>query len=343
MESVFPGGEWEFRDAGDLGMDAAALEAARAWHERQAGERPYRIVIIRSGRVAGEWQSGVATDEQLNMASATKSLFASVLGIAVADGKVGSADDRAVDYFPEMMDVPEGKGPKPGRFAKPADRDITLRQLICNTSGYMKPGEAPGKVFHYQTFGMNILCHAIERAYGLYDSSQPDRLPGVGKLIEQKIRNPIGGVWSYRYTDFEHPPGALTSIFGHSPRCDASCRDMARMGLLWLHRGRWGDVQVIPAAWMDEIVATAPDILAHCPADQRKYGHGFWTNDHRLLWPDLPADSFAASGAGRKHIWCCPSLDLVVAQSPGIWEAQEDEINRELLGRVAGACSPLVS
>lgn len=178
MESVFPGREWEFRDAGDVGMDAAALEAARVWHERQAGDKPYRIVVVRAGCVASEWQSGVATDEQFNMASATKSLFASVLGVAVAEGKVGSPDDRAVNYFPEMMDVPEGKGPKPGRFAKPADRDITLRQLICNTSGYMKPGEAPGEVFHYQTFGMNVLCHAIERAYGLYDSTTPTACRG---------------------------------------------------------------------------------------------------------------------------------------------------------------------
>ena len=35
-------------------------------------------------------------------------------------------------------------------------------------------------------------------------------------------------------------------------------------------------------------------------------------------------DSFAASGAGSQHIWVCPSLDLVVAQSPGPWEDQKE-------------------
>ncbi len=336
METVFPARCWERAEPEQVGVDGGRLEAARLWYQDRAEGEPYRVVIVRFGRMIGEWEQGVASDERVNMASATKSLFASILGIAVEEGKITSPDARAVEYFPEMMDVPEGKGPKAGRFAKPEDRDITLRQLICNTSGYMKPGETPGKIFHYQTFGMNILCHAIAAAYGLYDSSDPDRLPGIGKLIEERIRNPTGGRWAYRYANFEHPPGALTNIFGHSGRCDASARDMARMGLLWANYGRWGEHQIIPENWMRECVRAAPDILANCPRDEWKYGHGFWTNDQGLLWPDLPTESFAASGAGKKHVWVCPPLALVVVQSPGVYE---DQTNREFLGRIAAACS----
>ncbi len=339
MESVFPGREWDRVEPSHAGVDPDKLEAARAWHHGQGGEKPYRVVIVRGGRMVAEWVQQTPTEARLNMASATKSLFSSMLGIAVGEGRIGSADEKAVEYFPEMMDVPEGRGPKPGRHAKPEDRDITLRQLIGNTSGYMKPGETPGRQFHYQTYGMNVLCHAISKAYGLYDSSEPDRLPGIGSLIERKIRDPIGGTWTYRYTDFEHPSGAVKNIFGHSPRCDATARDMARMGLLWLRLGRWGGSQVIPEQWMRQAVRTAPDIRAHCPRRQWCYGYAFWTNDHGLLWPDLPADAFAASGAGRKHIWICPGLDLVVAQSPGIYDDQDDQTNRALLGRIVAACS----
>ena len=339
METVFPSPDWQFAEPSQVGMGAGGLEAVGRWLHAQAGEKPYRVVVVRGGQIVAEWQQQTPTDERLNMASATKSLFSSMLGIAIAEGKIGSADDRAAAYFPEMLDVPEGRGPKPGRHAKPEDRDITLRQLISNTSGYMKPGETPGGTFHYQTFGMNVLCHAISKAYGLYDSSDPDRLPGIGKLIEEKIRDPIAGRWTYRYTDFEHPAGALTNIFGHSARCDASARDMARMGLLWLHFGRWEDRQIIPEEWLREAAKTAPGIRARCPAEKWCYGYAFWTNDNRILWPALPADCFAASGAGRKLVWVCPSLDLVVAQSPGVHDDHADEISRELLGRIAGACS----
>ena len=82
-----------------------------------------------------------------------------------------------------------------------------------------------------------------------------------------------------------------------------------------------------------------PDIRARCPAEKWCYGYAFWTNDNLVLWPALPDDAFAASGAGRKLIWVCPSLDMVVAQSPGVYEDHADDTCRELLGRIAAACS----
>ncbi|MHC4480465.1 MAG: serine hydrolase domain-containing protein [Planctomycetota bacterium] len=261
-----------------------------------------------------------------------------MLGTAIAEGKIGSVDDRLIDYFPEFMDVPEGRGPKPGRYAKPEDAAITLCQLISNTSGYMKPGETPGAQFHYQSFGMNVLSHGIAAAYGLYDASDPDRLPGIAKLIEEKISRPIGGSWTYGTFDFEHPPGALTNIFGHSFRMSATPRDMARMGLLWLHMGRWEDRQVVPEAWMRQATQSAPDIRENCPHEQWRYGYGFWTNDHGLLFPSLPRDAFAAVGAGRNHIWVSPGLHLVVAQNPGIYQGHWDDVNSALLTRITEAC-----
>jgi len=339
MDEVFPGDDWERADPEEAGFAADGLEETREWLAERAGQAPYRAVIVRGGRLVAEWQQGVETDECHGLASAAKSVYSCMLGIAVAEGKVGSADDKVVDYYPEMMDVPEGKGPKPGRFAKPEDRDITFRQLISNTSGYMKPGETPGSTFHYQTFGMNVLCHAIASAYGRYDSSDPEGSPGLGSLIEEKIRDPIGGSWEHGYTNFDLPAESLLGIFGYYNQLYASARDMARLGLLWLRGGRWGDVQVVARDWMAEATRTAPDIEANCPEDEWCYGYGFWTNDHGKLWPALPRDSFAANGAGRQHIWVCPSLDLVVAQSPGVYETQSDELNSELLERIAAACA----
>jgi hypothetical protein len=67
------------------------------------------------------------------LASAAKSIFSCILGIAIADGKLPSADAKIVDYYPEAMDVPEGEGPKPGRYAFEKDRHITFRQLIISS------------------------------------------------------------------------------------------------------------------------------------------------------------------------------------------------------------------
>ena len=74
----------------------------------------------------------------------------------------------------------------------------------------------------------------------------------------------------------------------------------------------------------------------NCPQGDWQYGYAFWTNEYGLLWPSLPRDSFAASGAGSQHIGVCPSLDLVVVQSPGLWQEQtENDVG--LLGMIVAA------
>lgn len=325
MNWIFPKEEWQTRPSEELGFIPEKLAGVEPWLKEIGGGGKFRIVIARYGYLAAEWNHGVDAQEQLGQASASKSYFSCMLGIAVAQGKVPDPDARVVDAYPEMMDIGEEEGPKPGRYVFEKDRDITFRQLICNTSGYMKPGEAPGTVFHYQTFGMNILTNSIATLYGLYDSRDPDRLPGCGKLIEDHFRNPIQGTWRYAYTDFEHPPAAKKNIFGHSLRIVATARDTARAGHLWLNWGNWDGVQVVPEAYLKEATVTNRFILENEPEENWKYGHGFWVNDHGKQWPDLPRDSFAASGAGAKHVWVCPRLGLVVTQNPGIWDAFKDE------------------
>lgn len=339
MQATYPNPDWQWRTPAEAGFDPAKLETAKQWLDEQARQQEngrYRVVIVRGGYLVAEWNHGVDADEQLWLASAAKSIFSSMLGIAIQEGVIPSADEKVVAIYPEMMDVPEGTGPKPGRYAFEKDRDITFRQLISNTSGYMKPGEEPGRVFHYQTYGMNILTHAIAKAYGHYDTRAPETSPGLRPLVESRLRKPIGADWGYYVTNFPLHEQARLAIFGNYDGVKASTRDMARLGWLWRQGGRWGDRQLIPEAWLREAIAVNPDICAHAPQDQWQYGYGFWTNEYGLLWPNLPSDSFAASGAGSKHIWVCPSLDLVVAQSPGVWNDQEEN-DQGLLGMVVAA------
>jgi len=336
-EAGFPGRDWQRGEPEELGFDVGKLARVGRWLEENSRGRAYRAMVVRDGRVAARWHGGCEPDEPYRMASAAKSVFSCMLGIAVAEGVITSPDARVVDYYPEMMDVPDGFGPKAGRFAREKDREITFRQLISNTSGYLKPDEPPGKVYHYQTFGMNVLCHAIATAYGYYDSSNPEKGPGFGKLIEQKIRDPIGASWRWEYMNFAHPPEARINIFGNYTQLIPSIGDMARLGWLWLNEGRWRDRQVVPAEWIRQSSKVAPDIRTNCPKEEWVYGQGFWTNEFQLIWPSLPADSYAAHGAGGMLIWVCPSLRLVVVEAPGLYMRKEEE-DAGLLQGVVEAC-----
>lgn len=336
-DAPYPREAWPSAAPADAGLNGNALEALRLWLHERAGERPFRLLVVRGGRLVAEWGRGLEADERLNLASAAKSVYSCILGVAVAEGRIPTADARVVEYYPELMDVPEGRGPKEGRHAFPKDAEVTFRQLISNTSGYMKPGEAPGKVFHYQTFGMNIVTHALGAIYGVYDTKAPGDAPGFGRLIDRYIAGPIGASWGYRYTNFQHGPGARVEVFGHYCQIASTARDMARLGLLWLRWGRWEGEQIVPVGWLRGATRAAPAVLEHARPEEWCYGYGFWTNDHGLLWPDLPRDSYAASGAGRQLIWVCPSLDLVVVMGPGIYEDMRDEVCRFALEAVAGA------
>ncbi len=316
-ENIRPDSDWDRIAPEDAGFDARRLARAQEWMEARAGERGYRVIIVRGGCVAAEWIRVVDADKRLPIASAAKSVYSNLLGVALAEGKLPSPDARVVDVYPEMMDVREGRGPKPGRRAFEKDRAITFRQLISNTSGYMKPGEEPGRVFHYQTFGMNVLTHALAKLYGLYDVSDPEGSPGAAALIEEKIAGPLGARWEYALTNFEHPPGARVEVFGYYTQVRTTALDLARAAWMWRCGGEWRGRRIVPEAWMRESVRTNPDVAAHCPEEEWKYGYGFWVNDHGKLWPGLPRDGFTASGAGGHYASVFPSLDLVVVQNPG--------------------------
>ena len=315
-KKTFPGKNWQVSEPDEAGIDQTRLCKARRFQVEQSGSRPYRILIARHGKIIAEWNFGIDPEIKASQASASKSTFSSVLGIAIKEGVISSENDRVVDYYPEMLEVSAGQGPKKGRFAFAENEEITFRQLIGNTSGYMKPGEAPGKVFNYQTFGMNVLTHAVASAYSLYKTANPRQGAGFGTLTEWKIRNPIEGSWSWVYKNFEMQPQARTDIFGYMTVYEMTPHDMARIGWLWLNRGSWDGAQIIPSHWIDKATKVSDEIIVNEPVKRHVYGLGFWCNDQEQVWPDLPSDSFAASGAGNQHIWVCPSLQIDVIQSP---------------------------
>lgn len=325
---IFPGEHWDYVETG-------GLEKARSELYQHSDDKSYRVVVVKSGQVVAEWNKDIDRDDHQRLASATKSIFSSILAIAIDEGKIPSADAKVVDFYPEMMDVPDGEGPKPGRYAFEKDRDITFRQLISNTSGYMKPGEEPGKVFHYQTYGMNILTHAIAKAYGLYDSSDPEGTPGLEPLVTDRLREPLQASWSYYRANFDLHPVARLNIFGYYDGVNATALDMARLGWLWCNRGQWGEQQLIPEAWLGEAAQVAPAICENCPPEEWQYGYGFWSNSEGKLWPNLPREGFGAFGAGRQSIVMFPSLELVVVQSPSLWERADNEF-ADFLGMVEG-------
>jgi len=48
-------------------------------------------------------------------------------------------------------------------------------------------------------------------------------------------------------------------------------RDMAKLGYLWLHNGRWGNRQVVPAEYLAEALTSHASVQPGI-----EYGYGMW-------------------------------------------------------------------
>ena len=317
---TFPGTSWQYEPD-------SRLDSARAYLDSAGNDQPYRVVVVRDGVVIAEWNQGVDPDEHRDLASAAKSIFSSVMGVVVEEGKLASPDVLIKDVYPLALTIKENEGPKPGRYVFEKDHAITFRHLIANCSGYMKPGEEPGKVFHYQTYGMNIFTHGLSTLYGLYDVNDPEGSPGFKTLVDRMIRLPIGANWSYYLRNFDLWENARLNIFGYYDGVSSTALDMARLGWLWCNWGRWNDQQLIPESWLREATSVNPMILENAAEDQWHYGYGFWTNEYGKLLQDAPNDSFMAAGAGKQFIWAYPAGNLVVVQSPSPWEKDDAEFS----------------
>ena len=104
-KKTFPGKDWQVSEPDEAGIDRTRLCKAERFQLEQSGSRPYRILIARHGKILAEWNFGVEPKKKALQASASKSTFSSVLGIAIEEGVISSENDRVVDYYPEMLEV----------------------------------------------------------------------------------------------------------------------------------------------------------------------------------------------------------------------------------------------
>ena len=110
----------------------------------------------------------------------------------------------------------------------------------------------------------------------------------------------------------------------HDKHVKISARELARLGHLFLNRGRWGERQVLGASWVD--AATSVQVPASTPLGHREsgidgrgvYGLNWWVNgigpDGTRKWPGAPAGTFAASGFNNNDLFVIPEWRMVVVR-----------------------------
>ena len=310
-------GAWQVADPRDCGFDAAALDLAAA-QLASLGERQ-GLVVVRHGAIvferywANSWHR--AEPEWRNVSfSSGKSWGSTMVGRAHTEGLL-NLDDLASKYH-----APEASGLKP---------ETTIRHLLTMTSGgtlNVKPSTrrpkklgdltppGPGDEYQWQQVGER----GSAEGYGVsipagthfyYDGAAADHLAN--------IVHGAAGVPSYTYMmahvvapmgceHFDYQPEGIDKNgnvrFGGSILM--SCRDLARLGQLYLNKGWWGGAQLIDANYIANAVTPSPL--------NASYGFLWWLNGAGRI-PNAPRAMYYAAGARGQFCFVLPAQRIIIS------------------------------
>jgi CubicO group peptidase (beta-lactamase class C family) len=292
----FPAAEWERASPATAGWSAEQLKAAQEWSGKIGSSA---VIVVHRGAIIGEWGD---TSAKTPLASVRKSLLSALIGIVV--------ERKQIDLKKTLAELGIDDN-EPSLTAE--EKTATVRDLLMARSGvyhaalYETPGMAarrpprfshkPGTFWYYNNWDFNTLGAIYEHAtrHSIFDA------------FDSEIARPIG-MQDYRPSDGQYVTGA-GSVYPAYP-FDMTARDLARFALLYLHKGKWQDRQIVPAAWVEESTK-AYSQSSFGPG----YGYMWWTGfSGNAIAPavKVPEGTFFAWGAGGQFAFVMPAYDLVV-------------------------------
>lgn len=339
QKQYYPGthGEWETRTPEEVGMNSTLLQEAIDWAIENQNKGPKDLaeaiensfmrepffsiigptkergeangLVIRNGYIVAEFGDTKRVDMTF---SVTKSFLSTTFALAWDAGLISGVHEPVLDYV------------KDGTFDSGKNASITWHHLLNQTSDWEgtlwgKPdwsdrpvGEprewknrkkyAPGENMKYNDVRVNLLAYAVLQVW---------RKP-LPQVLREMVMDPIGASPTWRWHGYEN---SWVTIDGQKMQSVSggghwgggmfiSSRDQARLGYLFLRKGKWNDEQLISEEWIKMLAVPTP-------ANER-YGYMWWLNTGQRSFRTAPENIFYASGFGGNTIYIDPDNDLVV-------------------------------
>lgn len=315
----------------DSGIAPTALEAAASWAEDQNSTA---LLVARNGQLVFEryWQ-GSRRDTRFNPQSMSKTVLAMLVGIAIDKRHIRSVDDPLERYITEWKGEPRGQ--------------ITLRQMLWMSSG-LEQGDAG---FGYKVSPENpIVRHSLGSDFTrLLLSLKPVGEPGqkfdynnqvnqlIGLALERATRRDYESLlseWLWKPLGLRDAAMPLDREGGLVlTSCCILSRpvDWLRIGELFVSGGRYQGKQIVPEAWLEEMLQPSPSYPG--------YGYQVWVGNQTVGGerpPGVPlvpwqSEGFAAPevimfhGHGGQRVYVLPDKQLVIVRAARQWPAAWDD------------------
>jgi CubicO group peptidase (beta-lactamase class C family) len=298
------------------------------------------LTIIKNGKMILD--ESISIDEKFNqlhsqrdtkhiIASCTKSITSTLIGIAIDKGYIKSVNEKVLAFFPDylekMDDIDARKEEmtiddlltmrtgldwwQPGSLSPDYDDPTTSSGEMYSSSDFIEyilntpMIDNPGVSFSYSGGASHLLSAIIQRTTGL------STLDFAKKFLFSPLK--ISEV----YWPFS-PEGV--NIGGGGMKLNS--RDMAKIGYLYLNNGSWNGEQIVSKEWVKNATTTH-----HFFPDNLGYGYQWWTVPKARI--------FSAWGAGCQKIYIIPELEMVVVFTALILTPPDPELG--LLYHIFGA------
>jgi CubicO group peptidase (beta-lactamase class C family) len=350
---------WRVAAPAEAGFEPGALAALTADLDAGAYPNTHAVLIEHDGRLVFEeyfegddefWGEPVGhvafdRDSRHDLRSISKSVTAAVLGIALGDGFEAALDRPVLSFFSDNPRI----RPSPGAEA------VTLRHALTMTAGlewnemtvpYTDPDNDELQLYAASDPVALVLSRPVREPAGqrwYYSGGLTQVIAGV---IEEVTGRPLGsyadevlfrplGITDYEWLEWgEWDRPAPRAASGVRLRA----RDLAKFGSLFLHGGRWGERQIVPASWVEE------SSRRHVPEAGEWSGDGVY--GYALHWwhgrfgvPDARFEAVTGRGNGGQRVFVIPTHDLVITVFAGNYNTATDGGER-IAERVVAAHDP---
>ncbi len=278
----------------------ATQDSGLEWHS---------FMLVRHGNVVAEgwWKPFDATNKH-TLYSLSKSFTSSAIGFLVSEGKI-TVEDQVISFFPEHTPVEVSNNLKA----------MKIKHLLTMNTGHDTDTIPVMFANENQSWIKSFLNHPVihqPSSHFLYNTGATYMLGAIvhkitGQLLEDYLRPRLFEPLGIKNYDWEKSPQGLnTAGFGLRIKTE----DIAKLGQLYLQKGKWQGKQLLPEAWVDE--ATKKQTTSQSGDNDWSQGYGY------QFWRCKPG-FYRGDGAFGQFCMVMPEHDAVLAMTCESFDLQK--------------------
>lgn len=273
------------------------------------------LLVLRDDTILFEkYYLGHSESKQHISWSVAKSFISALLGIAHHEGYIDSIEDPVTKYLPyltgtgydnvsikDVLQMSSGVRFNEDYGDFHSDINRMGRVFALNTPmdefvATLEREKEPGTWHHYVSMDTQVLGMIIRKTTG----------KTISEYMKEKLWEPLGmesdAFWLIDGKGMEAVFGGL----------NATLRDYARFGRLYLHQGRWQGKQIVPEKWVkSSITPDGPHLKPGknpMSTSPMGYGYQWWI-------PMNPDGDFMAIGIYGQAIYIYPKYGIIIARN----------------------------